>query len=35
LNAVAFFEDFFDGNKRAVRMFWRVVNDQLTAGAAR
>jgi hypothetical protein len=34
-SAVGFFEDFFDGNKRAVRTFWRVVNDQLTATAAR
>jgi hypothetical protein len=33
LNAVGFFEDFFDGSKRAVRTFWRVVNDQLTAAA--
>jgi hypothetical protein len=35
LNAAGFFEDFFDGNRRAVRTFWRVVNDQLTAAAAR
>lgn len=31
LNAVGFFEDFFDGNRRAVRTFWRVVNEQLAA----
>ena len=35
LNSVGFFEDFFDGHKRAVRTFWRVVNDQLTVAAAR
>jgi hypothetical protein len=35
LSGVGFFEDFFDGNKRAVRTFWRVVNDQLTTAAAR
>ena len=35
LNSVGFFEDFFDGHKRAVRSCWRVVNDQLSAAAAR
>ena len=35
LNGVGFFEDFFDGNERAVRTFWRVVNEQLTVAAAR
>ena len=35
LNGVGFFEDFFDGNKRAVRTFWRVVNDRLAAAVAR
>jgi hypothetical protein len=35
LNSAGFFEDFFDGHKRAVRTFWRVVNDQLTVAAAR
>jgi hypothetical protein len=35
LNAVGFFEDFFDGNKRAVRTFWRIVNDRLAAAVAR
>jgi hypothetical protein len=35
LNSVGFFEDFFDGHNRAVRTFWRAVNDQLTAAAAR
>ncbi len=35
LNGAGFFEDFFDGHKRAVRTFWRVVNDQLSAAAAR
>jgi hypothetical protein len=33
LNEVGFFEDFFDGNRKAVRTFWRVVNDQLAAAA--
>ena len=31
LNGVGFFEDFFEGNKRAVRTFWRAVNDRLAA----
>jgi hypothetical protein len=31
LNQVGLFEDFFDGNRKAVRTFWRVVNDQLAA----
>lgn len=35
LNGTGFFEDFFDGNKRAVRTFWRGVNEQLSAAAAR
>ena len=35
LNSAGFFEDFFEGHKRAVRTFWRVVNDQLTVAAAR
>ena len=35
LNGAGFFEDFFDGSKRAVRTFWRVVNDQLAAAVAR
>jgi hypothetical protein len=35
LNGAGFFEDFFDGNKRAVRTFWRAVNAQLSAAAAR
>jgi len=35
LNTTGFFEDFFDGDKRAVRTFWRVVNEQLAAAAAR
>jgi hypothetical protein len=35
LNGVGFFENFFDGNKRAVRTFWRVVNDQLAVALAR
>ncbi len=35
LNGVGFFEDFFDGNKRAVRTFWRIVNDQLAAAVGR
>ena len=35
LNTVGFFENFFDGNRRAVRTFWRVVNEHLAAAAAR
>ena len=35
LNGAGFFEDFFDGNKRAVRTFWRIVNEQLAAAVAR
>jgi len=34
LSTVGFFEDFFDGDKRAVRMFWRLVNERLAAAAA-
>jgi hypothetical protein len=34
LNTIGFFEDFFDGDKRAVRTFWRVVNERLAAAAA-
>lgn len=30
LNAVGFFEDFFDGNQQAVSTFWRVVNQWLS-----
>jgi len=30
LNAVGFFEDFFDGVESAVSTFWRVVNQWLT-----
>lgn len=35
LHATGFFEDFFDGNRQAVRTFWRVVNEQLAAAVAR
>jgi len=35
LNGVGFFEDFFYGKKRAVRTFWRVLNDPLAATVAR
>ena len=35
LNGTGFFEDFFDGNRQAVRTFWRVVNEQLAAAVAR
>jgi hypothetical protein len=35
LTGVGFFDDFFVGNKRAVRTFWRVVNDRLAAAVAR
>ena len=30
LNAVGFFEDFFENNPEAVKTFWRVVNQRLT-----
>jgi len=29
LNAAGFFEDFFDGRPRAIRAFWRVLNQYL------
>jgi hypothetical protein len=29
LNAAGFFEDFFDGQPKAVKVFWRVVNRRL------
>jgi len=35
LNGTGFFEDFFDGNREAVRTFWRAVNEQLAAAVAR
>lgn len=35
LGSAGFFEDFFDGNKRAVRTFWRAVNEQMAAAARR
>ena len=31
---VGFFEDFFDAQEEAMRMFWRVVNRRLTTAAA-
>jgi len=31
LNAPGFFEDFFDGKSEALRTFWRIVNQRLTA----
>lgn len=31
LNAAGFFEDFFDDKSRAVRTFWRVVNQRLAS----
>ena len=34
-NGVGFFEDFFEGNRRAVRTFWRAMNEQLASAAAR
>ena len=34
LNAVGFFEDFFDAKPKAVATFWRIVNQRL-AGASR
>ncbi|MYB67436.1 MAG: hypothetical protein F4X75_02940 [Gemmatimonadetes bacterium] len=33
LNAVGFFEDFFDGEKKAIVAFWQVVNHQLAAAS--
>jgi hypothetical protein len=33
LNRVGFFEDFFDGNKKVVAAFWRVVNKPLAAAS--
>ncbi len=35
LNGAGFFEDFFDGNRQAVRAFWRTVNERLAAAIAR
>lgn len=29
LNAPGFFEDFFDGKKAAIALFWRVINQRL------
>jgi hypothetical protein len=29
LNAPGFFEDFFDGKKEAIALFWRVINQRL------
>jgi len=34
LNAAGFFEDFFDGKRKAVTTFWRVLNQRLTTAAA-
>jgi len=34
LNQPGFFEDYFDGKSRAVRTFWRVVNQRLAAVGA-
>ncbi len=34
LNNPGFFEDFFDDRSKAVRTFWRVVNQRLTAVGA-
>ena len=31
LNAVGFFEDYFDGDRGALATFWRLVNGQLAA----
>jgi hypothetical protein len=31
LNVPGFFEDFFDHRPKAVKTFWRVVNQRLTA----
>jgi hypothetical protein len=32
LNRIGFFEDFFDGKKTAITVFWRVVNERLANG---
>ena len=29
LNAAGFFEDFFDGKREAIALFWRVINQRL------
>ncbi len=29
LNAPGFFEDFFDGKREAITLFWRVINQRL------
>jgi len=29
LNAPGFFEDFFDGKREAIALFWRVINQRL------
>lgn len=34
LNNPGFFEDFFDGRKKAVATFWQAVNQNLAAAAA-
>ena len=34
LNQPGFFEDFFDGKSKAVRTFWRVVNQRLAVVGA-
>ena len=34
LNAPGFFEDFFDDKSKAVRTFWRVVNQRLASFGA-
>jgi len=31
-NSIGFFEDFFDGEEKAVTTFWRTVNQQLAVG---
>ena len=33
LNAPGFFEDYFEGRPRAVRTFWRVVNQRLATAS--
>jgi hypothetical protein len=33
LNSRGFFEDFFDGEEKAVGTFWRIVNQQLAIAA--
>lgn len=35
LNKVGFFEDFFDGDRQAIAIFWRTVNERLALAQPR